>query len=59
MLQNDGDLKPICDISSEFFWVFLAELQICLQGDLNMANFGTDIVNFVVFASKLLRIFTV
>ena len=44
--QNGGDLKRIYDISSEFFRVFLAELQICLQGDLNMANFYTDIDEF-------------
>ena len=46
VLQNGGDLKWICDISSQFFRVFLAELTICLQGDLNMANVYTDIGEF-------------
>ena len=46
MLQNGGDLKRIRDISSQFFRVFLAELTICFQGDLNMANFYTDIDEF-------------
>jgi len=46
VLQNGGDLKRICDISLQFFRVFLAELTICLQGDLSMANFYTDIGEF-------------
>jgi len=46
VLQKGGDWKRICDISSQFFRVFLAELTICLQGDLNMANFYTDIGKF-------------
>jgi len=46
MLQNGGDLKRICNISLQFFRVFLAELTICLQGDLNMASFYTDIGEF-------------
>ena len=46
LLQSGGDLKRICDISSQFFRVFLAELTICLQGGLNMANFYTDIGEF-------------
>ena len=46
VLQNGRDMKRICDISSQFFRVFLAELTICLQGDLTMANFHTDIDEF-------------
>ena len=45
MIQNAGDLKRICDISSGFFFflVLHAEFQICLRRALEMANFCTDI----------------
>jgi len=52
VLQNGGDLKRICDISLQFFRVFLAELTICLQGDLNKANFYPDIDEFCCICFK-------